>query len=167
MPAHDSSLFSPAAPLARVSLHDSASGTNVADVPMLIDSGADVTLVPQSAIALLGAAVDPNQSYELMGFDGSTSIALAVRLDLVFLKRIFRGRFLVINQDCGILGRDVFNRLSLLLDWPATHLERAARATRMIEYLFALITPGPLVAEVHRLVDSLFLAFNSGEQCVR
>lgn len=118
MPGYETSLFSPPAPLARVSLRASANGAGVADVPMLIDSGADVTLVPQSAVDVLGSIVDLNQSYELMSFDGATSSARAVQLELVFLKRIFRGRFLVIQQDTGILGRDVLNHLYLLLEGP-------------------------------------------------
>jgi hypothetical protein len=41
-----------------------------------------------------------------------------VQLDLIFLKKTFRGRFLVINQEWGILGRDVLNHVSVLLDGP-------------------------------------------------
>ncbi len=118
MPGYETSLFSPPAPLARVRLRASVNGADVADVPMHIDSGADVTLVPQSAVDLLGSSVDLNQSYELMSFDGATSSASAVQVELVFLKRIFRGRFLLIQQDTGILGRDVLNHLYLLLEGP-------------------------------------------------
>jgi hypothetical protein len=32
---------------------------------------------------------------------------------------IFRGLFLVTDDECGILGRNVLNRLSLVLDGPA------------------------------------------------
>jgi len=54
----------------------------------------------------------------LMGFDGSVSQAQAVQLNLIFLRRRFKGRFLLIQQEWGILGRDVLNHVSLLLDGP-------------------------------------------------
>lgn len=119
MPAYDVNLFDPPAPLTKVTLRDPNLNTTLPDVPMLIDSGADVTLIPRAKLSQLGLAVDPQQSYELMGFDGNLSVAQVVELDLIFLRRVFRGRFLVIDQEAGILGRDILNHLSLLLDGPA------------------------------------------------
>jgi hypothetical protein len=46
MPGYDPDQFDPPAPVARVELRDPASGAVVADVPMLIDTRADVTLLP-------------------------------------------------------------------------------------------------------------------------
>ena len=51
MPAYDDSL-SPPAPVARVSLRHPGSSLTVTDVLMLIDSGADVTLIPKSSFDL-------------------------------------------------------------------------------------------------------------------
>ena len=85
---------------------------------MLIDSGADVTLIPHQAVTLLGTTIEPDGGYEVMGFDGRKSIAQVVSLDLIFLRRTFRGRFLVSNQEWGVVGRDVLNHISLLLDGP-------------------------------------------------
>jgi predicted aspartyl protease len=118
MQGYDSALFSPPAPLARVALRDSESGATVLDVPMLLDTGADVTLVPKSAVDRLGVTHGSEEEYELMGFDGSRSFAQVVRLDLVFLKKTFKGRFLLVDQEWGLLGRDVLNHLSLLFDGP-------------------------------------------------
>lgn len=118
MPAYDSNLFNPPAPLANVTLRNPSDGQTVSAVPMLLDSGADVTLIPQASVDQLGLTVAPNEGYELMGFDGSTSVAQVVMLDLIFLRRIFRGRSLLINQTQGILGRDVLNHVSVLLDGP-------------------------------------------------
>jgi len=118
MPAYEVGLFNPPAPLARVSLRNRLSGRIVHDVPMLIDSGADVTLLPRASVDGLDIATDPNIRYELMAFDGTTSTAQAAELDLIFQKRIFRGRFLLTHQEVGFLGRDVINHLSLLLDGP-------------------------------------------------
>jgi hypothetical protein len=73
----------------------------------------------------IGISVQPELEYELMGFDGNISVAQVVTLDLLFLKRTFRGRFLVTNQQIGILGRDVINHVSLMLDGPnLTWIER-------------------------------------------
>jgi predicted aspartyl protease len=118
MPSYDASLFNTPAPLARVSLRNQDKGNTITDVPMLLDTGADVTLIPQSSANQLGLNIDPNESYELMSFDGSTSAAQVVQVDLIFLRRVFRGRFLITDQDCGILGRDILNHLSLVFDGP-------------------------------------------------
>jgi len=118
MPAYDDRFFNPPAPLARVTLRTYGDVKVVTDVPMLIDSGADVTLVPQQSIAQLGVAVDSNTTYEVMGFDGRKSIAQVASLELIFLRRVFRGRFLIGNQECGVVGRDVLNHVILLLDGP-------------------------------------------------
>ena len=85
---------------------------------MLIDSGADVTLIPQQSVTSLGVTVDAGAGYEVMGFDGKKSTAQVVSLDLIFLRRVFRGRFLISNQEWGILGRDILNHVVMLLDGP-------------------------------------------------
>ena len=85
---------------------------------MLLDSGADVTLIPCQSAMLVGAAVDPGKQYELLGFDGSTSVAQAVQFDLLFLRRAFKGQFLLIDQAWGIVGRDILNHLAILLNGP-------------------------------------------------
>lgn len=118
MPAYDDRFFNPPAPLASVTLRDPRDGKRLSEVLMLLDSGADVTLIPQQAVTLLGATIEPDAGYEVMGFDGRKSVARVVNLDLIFLKRVFRGRFLVGNQEWGIMGRDVLNHVSVLLDGP-------------------------------------------------
>ncbi|SRR5712692_7239713 len=118
MPAYDDRFFTPPAPLANVILRNPEDGKTASEVPMLIDSGADVTLIPQHAVTLLGATIGPDAGYEVMGFDGRKSITQVVNLDLIFLKRVFKGRFLVGNQDWGVMGRDVLNHVTVLLDSP-------------------------------------------------
>ena len=118
MPAYDAIRFSPPAPLALVTFRNMATGASASDVPMLLDSGADVSLVPRQVVRALGVAMDAAAVHELMGFDGNRSVAQAVNLDMVLLARKFRGRFLLIDQECGILGRDILNHVSLLLDGP-------------------------------------------------
>ena len=118
MPAYDSQVFNPPAPLARVSLRALHRGAIITDVPMLIDSGADVTLIPSTFINELRLELEQNESYELASFDGQKSTAKSVQLDLLFQTRTFRGRFLLINSESGILGRNVLNHFALVLDGP-------------------------------------------------
>src|ERR1044071_2709768 len=118
MPAYDASLFNPPAPLAKVTLRNPENGNSLSDVPMLLDTGADVTLLPQLSANQIDLSVEPNSGYELMAFDGSTSVAQVVQLDLLFLRRVFRGRFLLTNQEYGILGRDILNHVRIVLDGP-------------------------------------------------
>jgi hypothetical protein len=113
--AYEATRFDPPAPLALVIV--SSAGTEIRDVPMLLDSGADVTLLPRSYFESL-APPDAKQ-YELEGFDGTKSTAPAIAAELQFLGKTFRGQFLLIEGWHGILGRNVLNNLSLLLDGPS------------------------------------------------
>jgi len=101
-----------------VTLRNPATGDICAAVPMLLDSGADVSLVPEALIRPIGVTPTPGVQYQLVAFDGTVSFAPVVQLELVFCRRIFRGQFLLTDQDCGILGRNVLNALPLLLDGP-------------------------------------------------
>jgi len=75
-------------------------------------------LLSRSVVQQLGVPPLAGSRYELVGFDGSKSFAPVVILDMVFLKRAFRGRYLLIEENRGILGRDILNHASLLLDGP-------------------------------------------------
>lgn len=122
MPAYDDDLSSPPAPVARISILHPDTGEILADVPMLIDSGADVTLLPGSAVATLGLPAT-GERYRLEAFDGKADDSEAARAVLVFLNKTFRGRFLRVDSDVGIVGRHVLNRVGLLLDGPALNWE--------------------------------------------
>ena len=117
MPRYDALHYDPPAPIAQVALR-AANGATVADVLLLLDTGADTTLLPRSAIARLSVSADPALAYELIGFDGSRSITQAIDLDMIFLQKAFRGRYLLIDEARGILGRDVLASVTLLLDGP-------------------------------------------------
>lgn len=116
MPAYDSILFTPPAPIAKVTLRNPETGKKLENVLLLIDSGADATLLPKNSIDLLGISTTANTVYELTAFDGSTSTSLSVRADLLWQGKTFKGEFLIIEQEIGYLGRDILNHLSLLLD---------------------------------------------------
>jgi hypothetical protein len=118
MPSYDASHFDPPAPVARVTLRNPQSGATVSDVLLLLATGADVTLLPRTAVEQLGVSLLAGQRYELMGFNGSKSFAPVVMLDMLFLKRAFRGQYLLIEGERGILGQDILNYVALLLDGP-------------------------------------------------
>ncbi len=118
MPAYDAELFSPPAPLAHVTLRHLKTGVAVHDVPMLIDCGADATLIPKTCATQLGVSLDADRIYELTGFDGTSSVARSVQLDLLFPNGTFEGRFMLIDQAWGVLGRNILNHVALLLDGP-------------------------------------------------
>ena len=118
MPPYDTNQFEPPAPLARVTLRNPDTGAISPDVPMLLDTGADVTLIPRINLNGLNLATLQDKLYELMSFDGSTSFAPVIQLELIFCRRIFRGQFLVIDQAWGIICRNVLNSVPLVLDGP-------------------------------------------------
>ena len=118
MPRYDTSSYEPPAPVALVTLRNPHGSQEVSGVPMLIDSGADVSLVPSDPVGRLGVETEAGKSYQLVGFDGTESLAVSVNLHLIFAKRVFRGQFLITDQDTGVLGRNVLNALKLILDGP-------------------------------------------------
>ena len=117
MPAYDATHFDPPAPVAQVLLRNPDGGAAVGDVPLLVDSGADVTLLPRAAVERLGIAAAGGQ-YELVGFDGSRSLAPSAVVELVLLRWTFRGQYLLIDDERCVLGRNVLNHLAVLLDGP-------------------------------------------------
>lgn len=117
MQAYDAERFDPPAPLALVILKSEQLGIIIRDVPMLIDTGADVSLLPRSQAAPLET---PDATrYELEAFDRTKSTAPAVTAELQFLGKSFRGQFLLIDGRHGVLGRNILNNLSLLFDGPS------------------------------------------------
>ncbi len=118
MGAYDASRFSPPAPVANVEIRDPKSGKSVPNVLMLLDSGADITLVSAAAVNRLQISQEASELFELVGFDGTRSTAPAVELELVFDGLTFRGRFAVVDQPEGVLGRNILNHLHLGLNGP-------------------------------------------------
>jgi hypothetical protein len=87
----------------------------VADVPMLIDTGADVTLVPYWVIDALKDVPLNESNFSLEGFDGTRTKASSVNLTLHWLGKRFHGEFFVIDQPHGILGRNILNNVTITL----------------------------------------------------
>ena len=111
-----SETYHPPAPVARIKLRNPETLETIADVPMLLDTGADITLLPKSFCDKIGVKISDTKSLELEGFNQTTTVAYYVRLDFIFLSKMFRGQFLVYDQDEGIIGRDVLNKFTILFD---------------------------------------------------
>ena len=123
MPKYDAENFDPPAPVAYVTLRHPATGVSLSEVPMLIDTGADVTLLPREYVGRLDIPVAGDATYEVQGFDGESKLVDMVQLEMIFLGRKFAGKFLVINQPVGIIGRNILNAISILFDGPRSRWE--------------------------------------------
>ena len=92
MPAYDDRLFSPAAAVVPVTLRGLHSIKIQSEILMLIDSGADVTLVPKSAVDSLELERS-DRRFELVAFDGSKSESEEIHAELTFLGRVSEDGF--------------------------------------------------------------------------
>ena len=119
MTPYDGQLYHPPAPVASLTLRtlDGHSQTLV-NVPALLDTGADVTLLPRWAIEQQGLIPLTDDSIKLAGFDGSTHSAESVELEASFQGGRFQGRYAIIDQPHGIIGRNLLNHFRLLFDGP-------------------------------------------------
>ena len=115
---YDTARFEPPAPISQVTLRNPDTGSTISDVTMLLDTGADVSLIPRASLKALNLSTTQDRLYELISFDGTISLAPIVQLELVFCNRTFKGQFLVIDRALGILGRNVLNSVSLVFDGP-------------------------------------------------
>src|SRR4051794_18465058 len=115
MPTYDGQHFSPPAPVATVSVMNPDTGATLSSVGMLIDTGADISVLPESAVESLVLPAG-DRAYEVMGYDNSVRERPSVRATLVFSRRRFTGQFLVLDQEVGVLGSDVLNHFVLALD---------------------------------------------------
>ncbi len=127
-----SSKHTPPAPVALITLRNTDTKETIRDVTMLLDTGSDITLLPKVCCDQIGVSVLEDESLELTGFDGSVSTAQIVRLDFVFLNKLFRGKFLVYDHEEGIIGRDVLNKFSLLLNGPSLEWSDSDNTKRSI-----------------------------------
>lgn len=94
---------------------------------MLIDTGADATLLPTAAIEKLGLKAEEDRSFEVQAFDGDNKVLKVVKRDLLVLNKTFRGDYLLIDRPTGILGRNILNHLRLLFDGPRKEWEEQKR----------------------------------------
>lgn len=88
-----SETYIPPAPLALITLRNPETLESVTDVPMLLDTGSDITLLPKSFCDRIGVEASTSEFLELEGFNQTTSIAFYIRLEFIFLKNSFAETF--------------------------------------------------------------------------
>jgi predicted aspartyl protease len=123
MPEYDAENFEPPAPVAYVTLRNPATGVLLSDVPMLIDTGADITLLPSNAVDQLGISAEKNSDFEVQVFDGEVKRLKLAKVELYLLGKKFAGEYLLVDRPIGILGRNILNNIKILLDGPRTKWE--------------------------------------------
>lgn len=108
------------APIATVSLSNPENGTSQHDVAMLLDSGADITVLPPWAAEKIGLTPDPDRRLEVASYDGRQSERAVVKVKMQVGAFTFSIECILHDegQIAGVIGRDVLNYLRLLLDGP-------------------------------------------------
>lgn len=111
-----SDLFDPPAPVAEISVTDPATRKTIGNISMLLDTGADVTLLPRSVFEQLQPV--GTSLIRLQAFDGSILERPVYDLTVTFLKGSFRDDFAITDAEIGVIGRNVLNHFRLVLDGP-------------------------------------------------
>jgi len=115
MPDYDAAAFEPPAPIARAVVRGPTGSED--DVPLLIDTGADVSVVPRHVATAVGADV-VRSDIPLRFFDESEAVCDVAALRVEFLRYRFDGQWVIADVAHGVLGRNILNRLILSLDGP-------------------------------------------------
>jgi len=114
MPAYDQTQ-SPPAPVATVHVSDPVTGARARGLPGKLDTGADVTVLPEALLRELGSA--PRGHIWVRSFDGSYS-----RRPVYYVQMTVEGFDVPMVRCTGadrkglLLGRNVLNRFVLTLD---------------------------------------------------
>ncbi len=114
MPAYDSS-FNPPAPIAEVTVVHPVSGAKSVPLQGKLDTGADVTVIPEQLVTQL--CLTPKGNLWTRGYDGTYS-----QRPVYYVGMTIEG-FLVASARCistvrgnVLLGRNVLNRFLITLD---------------------------------------------------
>ncbi len=70
---------------------------------------------------------DADSAYEVQGFGGESQFVGSTHLEMFFLGKKFTGKFLLIDQSMGILGRNILNSVSVLFDGPRSKWDEFKR----------------------------------------
>lgn len=115
MPAYDAAGFQPPAPVVRALVVGPAGSRS--DVLLVLDSGADLSVVPLAAANAVGAPVSRSTT-AIQFLVGQEIVLEQAELAVEFLRYRFRGAFLVVDLSYGVIGRNILNALALTLDGP-------------------------------------------------
>lgn len=107
--------YDPPAPFAEIVLRNIQTGKRSEKLKVLLDTGADISLLPLSAIKKL--KIPPtNESVQLFGFNESQTISEIYNLQIIFLGKRVTGNYCAVDDTTGILGRDVLNEFCLTFE---------------------------------------------------
>ncbi len=108
------SVFLPAAPILSIRLQHPHDDTRATPVQMLIDTGADLTCIPESAVSTLNLEKEHatfvgsyNGTIERRGIFHAT-----LRIENYIIRRV---RVVAIPGEIGILGRDILSAFTVTL----------------------------------------------------
>jgi predicted aspartyl protease len=106
-----------------------SSGDDAVMLPMLIDTGADETLVPVAIVRQLG--LPPIDVVAVIGIHGGRRRGVMHAADLSIGDFRIAARVVAFSHE-AILGRNVLNQLVMILDGPASMISvrRPARPRR-------------------------------------
>jgi len=108
-------IFDPPAPIAEIALRNVITGERIENVAVLLDTGADISMLPLSVIEEL--QIEPStENVNLIGFNDSRSVSKVYILQVIFLGKRITGEYCPIDGETGILGRDVLNAFSIVFD---------------------------------------------------
>ena len=69
---------------------------------------------PVDALALAPG----DRAYEVMAYDNTVRECHSVHAEVVFMRGRFKGAFVVLDQEIGVLGRNILNHFVVTLDGP-------------------------------------------------
>jgi predicted aspartyl protease len=118
-----SAAYTPAAPLCSVYLGAGGADATIGPFPALLDTGADFSVLPLSVLRQIGApSIGHGRARSLWQASRTVTVyAVSLRIESLHLRALR-----VLADDEGeevVLGRQVLNRLRLLLDGPAGLLD--------------------------------------------
>ena len=94
---------------------------------MLLDTGADLTLLPSVAVKDTNIQPIPDFYEELLAFDNHKVLAQVVLATIHIEGRTIKGEFPIVEQPIGVMGRNVLNLFPILFDGPRLSWEIVPR----------------------------------------
>ncbi len=113
----------PPAPFVHVTIRPPDRRTALADLPALLDTAADISVIPAAIAEQLGLV--PLGEVRISGFDGRLTSVLTFLVELTLRQfepkavRVVAGK----DEPYVLLGRDILNAYRVVLDGPQGRLE--------------------------------------------
>jgi predicted aspartyl protease len=107
--------FTPPAPVVQATIQNTNDPLHSVSANMQIDTGADMTLIPESAVSALGLATyDNTQVSDYRGTLESASVYYVnLKLDQWIIRNV---RVIAVEGKYGILGRNILRAFTLTLN---------------------------------------------------